>query len=657
MSGTRRLSLLLLASGLLIVAIWVAISAVRTWRAVQSLSSRQAQVEEILSNGLMQVNADDAEALVLGIRGDVVELSSVAGPFIPLAPLFDWLPRIGPTLAVAPELMEIADAGTEAAVYGMRGLKPALLLLQEDDAATDYKMPEMIRLLDSASEELALSSAALARVAEARSKISDTSELPWRLQTLLIQLDDGLPLAENGLNLATALPDLMGMAGQRTYLIVAQNEDELRPTGGFVSGAGLLVLDQGDIRSLSFLSSDVVDDWQNKPYALPPQPFQDFMGMDIFLFRDANFWPDFPTSAKKMMELYSYGQDVELNGVIAVDQHFLGLLLEVVGPLDVPELATILDATNFVVEMRAAWEPSGGEENWIAERKSFMGPLAAVLFQQLTSRLGSVDVVWLARKLDEAVEERHFQAYVREPAAQELLAEAGWAGSQANVVGQDFLLVADTNMGFNKVNASLVRSLDYRLVLDDDGGGLATLTIEYDHLSEPSGQNCKPFAAIYSTEIRYSNLIEDCYWNYVRVYVPEGSILIEASRHPVAGDALLTGEDWDGRAQSSSDPGAGLTEFSNFLILPHGERTAVTFTYELPRNITRADEGIQTYHLAVNKQAGVDSQSLSVSVALPPGTQLHSSVPDPIAVDGNTVTFSADQQTDLSFTLTYESTR
>jgi hypothetical protein len=654
---SRKIPLLLLVGGLTIVLLWTAISALRVWQATQSLLSRQSEVEELVSSGLTQVDADEAEVLLSGIRADVVELSSAAGPFVQLAPLFGWLPRIGPMLAEAPELMEIADASTEAAVHGMRGLKPALLLLHEDRAAATSLMPDMVRVFDSAGEELALSSAALSRAAEARRKISDTSQLPWRVQTLLLQLDESLPLAEDGLKLATVLPELMGADGQRTYLIVAQNEDELRPTGGFASGAGLLVLDQGEIQSLSFLSSDVVDDWQNKPYDLPPQPFQDFMGMDIFLFRDANFWPHFPTSARELMALYAYGQDIELDGVIAVDQHFLGSLLEVVGPLDIPELAATLSATNFISEMRAAWEPAGDEENWIAERKSFMAPLAVALFEKLTSELGSLDLVWLARVVGDSVEQRHLQAYVRDPASQQILVQIGWAGEQVNPPGQDFLLVADTNMGFNKVNASVVRSLDYRVVLDDDGGGIATLTVEYNHLSEPNGQVCEPFAVSYSRETQYSDLIEDCYWNFLRVYVPEGSTLIEATRHPVAGEMLLTGQDWDGYARSKNNAATGLTEFSQFILLQHGERATATFTYKLPQTITRAENGMRTYHLAVNKQAGVNSQSLAVTIEPPPGAKLASVKPEPDAVTNKSASFAAEQQTDLSFSVAYEPMR
>ena len=648
----RRVAFILIAGGLSLVLIWLAISAFRVWRATGSLASRQAQVEDLMGDGLMQVDAGEAEAVVLGVRSDVVEISAAAGPFVPLAPLFGWLPRIGPALALAPELMEIADAGSEAAVFAIRGLKPILLLLQ-DDSANDV-LPQVVSLLDAAGKDLAASSAALNRVTQARSGIKSTSELPWRVQTLLVQLDEGLALARPGLSLAMVLPDLMGVSGRQTYLIVAQNEDELRPTGGFISGAGLLQLNEGEVESLSFLSSDTVDDWLNKPYDLPPQPFQDFMGMDIFLFRDTNFWPDFPTSAEQMMESYSYGQGVELDGVIAVDQRFLGKLLEVAGPLDVPELAATLSSANVISELRAAWEPADDDTDWIANRKSFMGPLAAALFQQLTSSPGSVDMVWLARVMAEAAEQRHFQVYVRDPDAQNALAEAGWTGQQANVAGQDYLLVTDTNMGFNKVNAAVTRSLNYRVRLSEEGDNRATLAIDYSHNSEPSGKSCLPFAAIYSNDIRYGDLIEDCYWNYVRVHAPAGSELVDASRHPIPGEALLTREDWEGQAVASGAAATGLAEFSNFVLVPHGGQATVTFTYDLPAGIIHTVDDTMTYHLAVNKQAGLDAQRLSITVQLPPGRKLLGSTPSPTSIEDNTISFEAVQQADHSFSLTYK---
>ncbi|MCB0028444.1 MAG: hypothetical protein KDE28_11090, partial [Anaerolineales bacterium] len=70
---------------------------------------------------------------------------------------------------------------------------------------------------------------AVDRVTAARAEIDNLDELPWRVQQLFKQLDDNLPLAQDGLRAIQLLPELMGQNGRRTYLILAQNEDELRP--------------------------------------------------------------------------------------------------------------------------------------------------------------------------------------------------------------------------------------------------------------------------------------------------------------------------------------------------------------------------------------------------------------------------------------------
>ena len=94
-------------------------------------------------------------------------------------------------------------------------------------------------------------------------------------------------------------------------------------------------IENGEIVGLNFLDANVVDAWEDsgniggslvKPYDVPPQPLQDFMLLDLFLFRDANFWPDFAVSGQKAMDFYAYGRDVPtLDGVIGINQHSLQL--------------------------------------------------------------------------------------------------------------------------------------------------------------------------------------------------------------------------------------------------------------------------------------------------------------------------------------------
>ena len=273
----QRLPLYILIAGILLLLLWLGLKTIRIIQIAQSLQERQLQAETMLAGGLGRLDPDQAESLVLGLREDVVALKRETAIFMPLRGLFSSMDKIGPTLQVAPQLLEMADAGTEAAVYLVQGLKPGLAVLN-DPAADGSPLPQLVTIINEARPQLIQASAALERVAAARSQIPTTDNLPWRVQELLRLSDENLPLAEDGLRVMQILPIIMGVDGPRTYLVVAQNEDELRATGGFISGAGLLSLNAGQIMGLDFNDAYEVDDWANKPYDFPPEPLYNFMG-------------------------------------------------------------------------------------------------------------------------------------------------------------------------------------------------------------------------------------------------------------------------------------------------------------------------------------------------------------------------------------------
>jgi len=348
----RRLALLILLCGFLLIVIWLGI---KVWRLVdiaRALPAYEERFAALAEDGLANADPDETEALVLELRADVVTLRREVRPLLPLARLFTWAPKVGPLFAEAGPLLEIADSGTEAAAYAIRGLKPLLAAVQQPDPTTST-VARAVPILAAAKPDLQRAATALDRTVAARAQIEEPEALPWRVQTTLAQMDDKLYLADM-LDLLVVAPELLGADGPRHYLIVAQNEDEVRATGGFISGAGLLVVDGGQIRSLDFQDASLIDAWGNsfsltKPYEVAPEPLWTLMGVQLMLFRDANYWPDFPTSAQKLMALYEYGQDYPaLDGVIAIDQHFLQLLLNSTGPLEVSELEMTVSASNVV---------------------------------------------------------------------------------------------------------------------------------------------------------------------------------------------------------------------------------------------------------------------------------------------------------------------
>ena len=172
------------------------------------------------------------------------------------------------------------------------------------------------------------------------------------------RVDPYLTSMDQALTVALSVPGLLGGTdtGPKTYLILIENEDELRPTGGFVTAVGKAVVWNGQLINLSIEDSYAVDDI-NKAYPAAPWQMQSFMNIPIMVFRDTSWFTDYPTAVRWAEYLYAYTNDNSVNGVIAIDQHVLETLLSVTGPVYVSQIATTVTADNLRTVMRAQKVP------------------------------------------------------------------------------------------------------------------------------------------------------------------------------------------------------------------------------------------------------------------------------------------------------------
>jgi hypothetical protein len=655
----RWLFWLLLLSGFLLLFSWLGWKAWRGYEAASSLLAREDQARQLLAAGPRDIDPAAAEALIVGLRQDVVSLRQETAFLMPLLPLAREIPQLAPLAEAAPALLEMADAGTEAAVYGFRGLKPALTVMQSN-ADTPLDLPALLAVIDAAKPDLARADMAMERLVAARAAITNEEELPARLRDLLPLADEWLPLAQDGLRAALVLPQMAGIDSPQRYLILAQNQDELRPTGGFISGAGLLQVENGRITSLNFQDANKIDAWDTpegfggglrKPYDIAPPPIQDFMLLDLFLFRDANFWPDFRVSGQKAMDFYAYGRDVPpLDGAIAIDQEFLRLLLSGTGPITIPETGETITSANVVASLQDAWTLEDG----VSDRKAFLAPFAAAIMQTMATDLGDVDAPTLARAMSQALDEKHMQVYARDPQTAAVLGANGWDGRLQPPLDHDALMVVDTNVGYNKANYFVERSLTYDVNLDGTGGAFADLVVTHRHLGPDNGEPCwQGTVDEYVAKADYTALTDKCYWNYLRVYAPEGSELISGPQHIIPGETWFGGYDWSPQTAATAEL-PGFTTFTSWMLLPRGAELTSEFQYQLPATITRETANGRTYTLQLYKQAGIPPHLVQVRITLPSGTNIITADPQPAARDGRTLFFNITLDKDQRLTVVYQ---
>ncbi len=644
---------LLITAGVILIIGWASASAYLVVNSVDSLLQQQDAVEELFATNLTEADAGEIREIVTTTKKDIDRIESVLSPLAPLMSRLGWIPRVGLLLEAAPELLEMAVAGSDLAVYGYNGLEPLLSEIQ-NPAVDGLSGGLIVKALDDASEDLHSAREAYNRLAAARAEMARSEELPWRIRTMIDRLDDVMPLVEDGLILGQATPSLLGANGQRTFLILAQNEDEIRPTGGFISGAGVVSLDHGELVSINFEDANFIGNVLTKPYDWPPPPYREFMGLEYFLFRDANYWPDFPTSAEQAITLYTYDRGTRIDGAIAIDQEFLRRLLSEIGPVNVPALERNVSSDNVVSLMREQWGPQSGEEYWIRQRNDFMEPLARALLARLTGNLRELEPLGLARMIQNAASEKHLQVYARNPEAAQLLEEAGWAGRNHFQGRQDYLNVIDMNVGYNKANAIVDRGVTYHVVLERDGTGSATLTLQYTHIGNSLGNSCEHGLLPYTEDFQYRNLVNQCYWDYLRVYTPKGSIESNSSQQTADRFLLLTGWYVPSLNQIFHENSETFEIFEELLLLPTGQEKELTFTYRLPPVVQTLANERQEYRLNLKKQSGLISQDAKVTIVLPEGSSLLSTAPIADSVGNQGIVFTFEQRTDLEISIIYQ---
>lgn len=304
---------------------------------------------------------------------------------------------LGEALAVSEETLTLLDVGgliggydkllAAAAQVGEAGqlLSHGLGLLQVAPAAVNdgdgnWSLVDILRGVQAdfqaADESLAQAQAALAEV--------HIGLMPSSLRGPAKQLNELVPLARLGINQYLSRAELLlTMAGanhERDYLLVFQNNHELRPTGGFIGSLALVNVDRGVVENID-VQSVYDSDGQLKEFIDPPRPLQNITNR--WYLRDANWFVDWRQSARKITHFFEKEGGPTVDGVIALTPAVIERLLTVSGPLQVPGYDDQITAENFfTVAQEQVTYSYDREEN---RPKQFFADLTPVLLNKLFS--------------------------------------------------------------------------------------------------------------------------------------------------------------------------------------------------------------------------------------------------------------------------------
>ncbi|HTK03723.1 MAG TPA: DUF4012 domain-containing protein [Alphaproteobacteria bacterium] len=255
-------------------------------------------------------------------------------------------------------------------------------------------------------------------------------------------------------SLVDGLPQVLGKGGSKTYLLLFQNNMELRPTGGFIGSYGLITFDNGRMSDLTV--SDVYSaDGQLNGHVEPPSPIKNYLGEANWWLRDSNWDPDFPTSAKRAEWFLDKEVARKVDGVIAIDLSPIKDILKYTGPIFLPDFNLDITDTNLYEKTQ-----SEVQDNFFPgthKKASFLTALSRNLISEI-SKIDGTKKAFILKAFFNNLESRHVQIYLHDINLQNTLSELFWDGSV--VSPPDFVGLVEANVGVNKANYFITRKTD-----------------------------------------------------------------------------------------------------------------------------------------------------------------------------------------------------
>ncbi|MBU1017428.1 DUF4012 domain-containing protein [Patescibacteria group bacterium] len=401
-------------------------------------------------------------------------------------------------------------------------------------------------------------------------------------------------------NFKTALT-LLGDPMPHRYLVLLQNNHELRATGGFIGSYALIDVNDGAITKVEVKDVYQIDGQLAEVVAPPPGIDQ---VADRLYMRDANYSPDFPTAAKQIMWFLEHSNGPTVDTVIAIDQTVAEKLLTLTGEVTAPGFPFAIRAENFndifSYHIEAKLSKTGTPKQMLID-------FIPVFKERLLSLENFSQLNDVALSL---IEGRHIQVYSTDADIQSLASrlrlDGGMVAVQPDV---DYLSIITTAIGGNKSDTFIKTNLTHHTEIGSMGEITDYLTIQKTHTWKPEDfVYWDKLISRYGTGELHEKTLRFIHGegdnvDYMRVYVPKGSRLIS-----------LEGVDIEDM-ESYEDLGHTVFAFT-FGPLPAGESQSVKLSYKLPFELdpTNPVKGFDTYRFITQKQAGAQNITLQKSL-------------------------------------------
>lgn len=512
--------------------------------------------------------------------------------------LLNQLPQNKSTMISSQKLVSVAEdlsyAGKE--MTGSMNLFNNFSLLDQKEISSWYPFEQSKNNLDSANDAL--------KRAQNNLNFVDPKAIPGSeamLNELKVKLPVFIDFSKTISDTVAELPQILGKGQLQKYLVLFQNPAEARATGGFLGNFGKLSFSNGK------MIGPEVDDiyklkwavWGKKENLEPPQEVLD---AKISLWQhgewplwDANWWIDFPTTAKKMEWYYEYYGQGLTDGVIAIDPQVFAEILKIVGPIRMKNYGVTINSRNFwqVMERKVEVDnpfKKGQAKYNEANPKQILKDFAPQLMAKV-KKASRDQKLAMVKSIYENLQRKHILLFANNQNLGEVFAKLNWNG-QVRSDFDDYLTVNETNIGVNKSSLRVSQKFDLNIEVKPEEV-IHHLKIIRTHHGQPgnplTGRNI----------------------SYQRILVPKGASLSSIT---------LDGQDIASRVILGEE--SGKTKFGFTVKLKPKKTQVIEINYIVPLKIEATSLTPKNYQLYFQKQPGRIKDLVDVNVNVDPGFKI-----------------------------------
>lgn len=405
------------------------------------------------------------------------------------------------------------------------------------------------------------------------------------------------------------------------WLILFQNPAEIRPGGGFLGSYADLTINSGRLTNIDV--RDIYDpDGQLEIKVIPPLPLQAITTR--WSARDANWFFDFPLSAKKVIEFLEASKiyqekNIQFQGAIALNVRILESILEITGPIKLSDYQLELNKDNFSKEVQS--EVEAGPDKAKGEPKRILKVLTPILLAKINN-FNEDEKREVMEKLKFHLNQKDLMFFAKER-LQNFFSQNGFSGEVYKLPNNfwgSYLAVVNANIAGGKSDFFITQEIDFRVNLEIDGKANNQLKIKRTHNGHKekaswwraTNQNflkifTSPDSRLIAIRGNNQKIIKPPL-NYQKENYQKDSELqaIEKEQQFLEDFNVWAGKEF------------GKTALATWFNVPAGKTKILELEYETPANNLLLVKSGKVYQFIFDKQSGVDGK-LKVTIEAPPG--------------------------------------